>query len=265
MVKLDISTEGFFQDWKERSRQESDDKFVNRKQVDALLSNISSVDESTLKKLLDEKVLKKFYDCGYLMKYWYTIHFKIQSDVKQDIVPILRKYASISANDLMNDYNFQNKSGKSSKIHELEESVSDAVKKLQNTDNYKNAIAFKSLIRKDGVKFKDIKLDKSRLKSILELYVKFDDTDYDKKCDEFIFAEDHNDGFWKIYYKLEGLVNDFRTPSGNDAEMESFFAGFHLGIGTCMLCQTCYNQFASDLNWIVKRLCVVMTRYGVLK
>ena len=39
-VKFDVSTEGFFQDWKERRRQESDDKFVSRKQVDSFLSNI---------------------------------------------------------------------------------------------------------------------------------------------------------------------------------------------------------------------------------
>lgn len=264
MVKLQSSQEGFIQDWMDKRKQTSKDKWVNRSQVNSLADKVTEIDDSTISKLLDEKVLKKFSDCGYLMNYWFKVHFKLQQEVKRTIVPILKKYKSITKADLDVDYKYQAKEGKKGKIAELEESVSSAVTTLKQQEIYKKCEEFLRLVRQSDPTFRNIKLDKSRLKSLLDLYVKVDDMDYDKKCDGFIFAEDHDEGFWSIHYKLENLVSEYRTPSGADAEMEDFFGGFRLGIGTCMMCQSCYNKFQEDLNWIIKRICVLMNRYGII-
>lgn len=264
MVKLQSSQEGFIQDWVDKRKQTSKDKWVNRSQVNSLVDKVTEIDDSIISKLLDEKVLKKFSDCGYLMNYWFKLHFKLQQEVKRTIVPILKKYKSLTKTDLDADYKYQAKEGKKGKIAELEESVASAVTTLKQSEIYKKCEEFLKLVRQSDPTFRSIKLDKSRLKSLLDLYVKVDDMDYDKKCDGFIFAEDRDEGFWNIDYKLKNLVSEYRPPMGAGAEMEDFFGGFILGIRTCMMCQSCYGKFQEDLNWIIKRICVLMNRYEII-
>lgn len=253
--------EWLFQDWRDRVSQEKDLSTLSDEQIDALKKYINSADSKSVESILDSNILRKFSEYLSLEEYWNSIHFQYQRELNRVISPVYKKYRSLTNSDLSIDYDSQISGHRKGKLCDLEAEMTKRYEEFKKSPIYKKAYELSTKVRNSDKKtFRAAKFDKDKLLKALDLYKKVEILEYDDICNGFVFAEDHDEGYLEIKYRLENLVNNFRTKDGDDLDIDDCCLSFRWSIALFDMANSNYANFRSCLEWIVKRINVLARR-----
>lgn len=260
-----FATEGLLRDWRDKASMGKGFD-IDREEVQTVLDKFDQIEDRVWQSIYKEKMLKKFPDSGFIFKYYHKSHFLLMNLIVKKLLPVVRKLTKITKNDV-EQFKTANK-GKLAAIELIAKKDSDEV---QANPAWLGAREYEALPRNDTT-FQVLKLDKTRIKSLLKLWTSWYDAKGDNGWDLDdprwqaieptdvlnMLDGDHDDG--PVNWFLNHTVIDVFDDELGDKWKEMLPNCSNLIFKTLYPAIGAWESLKADVPWAVRRVLVLLKR-----